>query len=195
MIQAAPMNHVIIYKQFKPYASMFRLIFFYHLIDSSRMEIFRALTFSFRVIDFRVRKFSNLGSFRALKLSDCGSFMVRKYSIRVLTFKGPKTLPSGEFQGPKSLHSDDRIYIIGLANEVFSNTTCTLLLWKKRIKNLFSNSDFFKPLTQIESQQQRTLKPYLTNLKLCILAYLINTNEQAILKSELQFLRKQDISW
>ena len=49
-------------------------------------ESFRALKFSFRVLDFRVRKFSNLGSFRALKLSDLESFRVRISSIRVLRF-------------------------------------------------------------------------------------------------------------
>jgi hypothetical protein len=42
-----------------------------------------------------VRKLSNLESFKALKLSDRESFRVSKYSNRVLTFKGPKTLYSG----------------------------------------------------------------------------------------------------
>jgi hypothetical protein len=50
------------------------------------MESFRALKYSFRVLDFRVRKFSNLESFWAPKLSGLESFRVRKFSIRVFRF-------------------------------------------------------------------------------------------------------------
>ena len=53
---------------------------------TARMESFRALKCPLRVLDFRMRKFSNLESFRALRLSDLESFRVRKSSIRVLRF-------------------------------------------------------------------------------------------------------------
>jgi hypothetical protein len=54
-------------------------------LKSSYQESFRALQFSLRVFDFMVRKFSNLESFR-----------VRRSSIWVLRFKGPKIHQSGE---------------------------------------------------------------------------------------------------
>jgi hypothetical protein len=49
-----------------------------------KQESFRALKFSFRVLDFRVRKFSNVESFSALKLYDLEICMVRKSSIMFL---------------------------------------------------------------------------------------------------------------
>jgi hypothetical protein len=67
----------------------------FRALKLSKPENLRALKFSFRVLDFRVRKFSNLESFRALKLSDLESFRVRKFSIRVLRFECPEILQFG----------------------------------------------------------------------------------------------------
>ena len=69
----------------------------FRALKFSNQESFRALKLSFRVLDFRVRIFSNLESYRALKLSDLDSFRVRKYSIRVLKDWGPKILQYEEF--------------------------------------------------------------------------------------------------
>jgi hypothetical protein len=70
MIQAAPMNDVIMNKQLNPSASMFGLLFpVLRDLKFSNQESFRTLKYSFGVLDYSGRKFSNLESFRALTFS------------------------------------------------------------------------------------------------------------------------------
>ena len=124
----------------------------FRALKLSKFECFRALKLSkfanLGCSNFRVRLSYNLESFRALKLSRFQSFRVRKYSFRILTFQGPKTLQSGEFKGPKTLQSCDGIYMLLLQFKILSCQHTSLIflllqLFLGKYLGLDTNRDIF----------------------------------------------------